>query len=646
MTVTALEIVLPGKVAPHELQQVNRQLPAPAAGHVLLRMEATGVSFAEQQMRLGRYYDQPAFPFVPGYDVVGTVVETGQGVDAAMAGRRYAAVTKIGGWASHLEVDAADLVPVPDGLDPAAVETVLVNGITAWQMLHGLAKVRSGGTIVVLGANGGVGSTLLQLARHAGITAIGTASARHHDLVRALGATPVDYTDPGWLGRIRQLAPDGVHAVFDHVGGPGLKQSWQMLRRDGTLVSYGAASAKNDEGNPQLPFIAAYARIKQWHYSPNPRSAYQYNFWDGLKQRDTFRARLRRDLTEVLRLLAEGVITPQIAARLPLSRAADALVLAESRTVAGKVVLVPDPTATTRALVSEPESGAPVLRTVHVPAPGAGELRVRVTAASVDPVDLFLAGGAGRAVYGLTGTFGLGSSLTGIVTAVGDDVTTFAPGDRIAAAHADLSAPARGHAEETVVPAEAAAPLPDGLDPVDAASLPLNALTAAQLLDVLGPADGRTLLVTGAAGGVGGYAVALAARAGWTVTALARASDRGFVLRAGARELVTTLPGPVFDAVLDAAVLESAALGAVRDGGALAALTSARPATAERGVRTGLVASVPDGPRLAELLELAAEGVLELRVAGRVPLEQAATAYEAVAAGGRRGRWLLVSASR
>ena len=93
-------------------------------------------------MRRGKYYDQPAFPFVPGYDVVGTVTAVGPGVDAALVGRRFAAVTKTGGWASHLLVDAADLVAVPDGVDAADAETVLVNGITAWQMLHRSATLR------------------------------------------------------------------------------------------------------------------------------------------------------------------------------------------------------------------------------------------------------------------------------------------------------------------------------------------------------------------------------------------------------------------------------------------------------------------------------------------------------------------------
>src|SRR5688572_20371004 len=163
------EVVLPGVVDPGGLQLRTSPIPDPGAGQVLIRMEATGVSFAEQQMRRGRYYDQPPFPFVPGYDLVGVVQAVGAGVPPGLAGQRVAALTKVGGWASHAVIDAADLVPVPAGLDPAEAETVVVNGITAWQMLHRKAGVRSGQTILVHGANGGVGSTLAQLARLAGV---------------------------------------------------------------------------------------------------------------------------------------------------------------------------------------------------------------------------------------------------------------------------------------------------------------------------------------------------------------------------------------------------------------------------------------------------------------------------------------------
>jgi NADPH:quinone reductase-like Zn-dependent oxidoreductase len=341
-TTCTTEVVLPGRVEPDGLQVRRRELPAPDARQAVLRMEATGVSFAEQQMRRGKYYDQPPFPFVPGYDVVGTVSTVGPDVDPALVGRRFAAVTKTGSWAAHQLIDAADLVPVPDGVDAAEAETVVVNGITAWQMLHRSARVGRGGTVVVLGANGGVGSTLVQLAHHAGITVIGTASTRHHDAVRELGATPVDYHAPDMYRRIRELAPDGVDAVFDHVGGAGIAESWKLLRRGGTLVSYGTAATKNDEGDSRLPVLKLFARLALWNVLPNGRSATFYNFWAGRRRLGAFRSRLRDDLTAVLSLLADGVLTAQVAARFPLSEAGAALALAESRTVAGKVVIVPD----------------------------------------------------------------------------------------------------------------------------------------------------------------------------------------------------------------------------------------------------------------------------------------------------------------
>ncbi|WP_245721761.1 alcohol dehydrogenase catalytic domain-containing protein [Nocardia crassostreae] len=185
----ATEIVLPGKVEPHGLLVTEREVPAPTAHQALVRVDASGVSFAEQQMRRGKYYDQPAFPFVPGYDLVGTVIAVGDQADPNLVGRRVAALTKIGGWSSHVLLDAADLVRVPEALDPAEAETFVVNGITAYQMLFRHTKVRPGQTILVHGANGGVGSTLVQLARANGIHVIGTASARNAEAVAQLGAT-------------------------------------------------------------------------------------------------------------------------------------------------------------------------------------------------------------------------------------------------------------------------------------------------------------------------------------------------------------------------------------------------------------------------------------------------------------------------
>ncbi|HTJ72926.1 MAG TPA: medium chain dehydrogenase/reductase family protein [Actinospica sp.] len=337
-----VEVVLPGKVEPEGLELRHGPVPGPAAGQVVVRMEATGVSFAEQQMRRGRYYDQPPFPFVPGYDVVGVVQAVGEGVDRGLLGTRVAALTKVGGWASHVLLEAADLVEVPERLGAADAETAVVNGITAWQMLHRKARVRSGQTILVHGANGGVGSMLVQLAHVAGVRVIGTASVRHHDELRARGVTPIDYRTEDIAERVREIAPGGVDAVFDHVGGRSVIDSWHMLAPGGTLVSYGSASTRDDEGSKQWPVLKILGRVTLWNSLPNRRHAYFFNVWAGRSlSKARFRARLRADLTQVFLAMRDGRITSAVGAELPLAKVVEAMRLAESGTVSGKVVLTP-----------------------------------------------------------------------------------------------------------------------------------------------------------------------------------------------------------------------------------------------------------------------------------------------------------------
>ena len=336
----ATEIVLPGVGEPESLEVRTRELAEPGPGEALVRVEATGVSFAEQQMRRGRYYDQPSFPFVPGYDLVG-VVERAGGAAGVAVGQRVAALTKVGGWADRVLLDAGDLVPVPDGVDAAAAETVVVNGVTAWRMLHRSARVEAGQTIVVLGAAGGVGSVLVQLARRAGIAVIGTAGPAQQERLRALGAVPIDYRGEDVPARVRALAPGGVAAVFDHVGGPGIADSWRMLAPGGTLVAYGTASTRDLPGNPRLPVLKLFARLLLWNALPNGRRATFFNLWAGKRRRARFQAELREDLGSVLALLAEGAIAGQVDRTFALSDAAAALRHAEAGGLAGKVVLVP-----------------------------------------------------------------------------------------------------------------------------------------------------------------------------------------------------------------------------------------------------------------------------------------------------------------
>ena len=341
-TSTTTRIVLPGIVEPEGLVLESVPTPAPAAHEVLVDVEASGVSFAEQSMRRGRYPGQPAFPFVPGYDLVGRVRAVGPAGDPALVGRRVAVATKTGGWATRAIVPAADLVPVPEGVDADAAEAVVVNGLTAWQMLVRTARVRPGGTVLVHGASGGVGTVLVQLARVRGLRVIGTASTRHHDALRALGVDPVDNRAGDPYAAVRRLAPEGVDAVFDHLGLESARHSFRLLRRGGALVVYGTAVEKDTDTSVLSLFAAMLSRIALWNLLPNGRRASFYDFWGGRRLRPAaFRRRQHEDLAAVFALVADGTVVPHIAARFPLERAAEALALAESRTVRGKVVIVP-----------------------------------------------------------------------------------------------------------------------------------------------------------------------------------------------------------------------------------------------------------------------------------------------------------------
>ena len=294
-----------------------------------------------------------------------------------------------------------------------------------------------------------------------------------------------------------------------------------------------------------------------------------------------------------------------------------------------------------RAIVTDGTTLA--VHELPTPEPGAGEVRVAVRAATVNPVDALWASGFlhqnGIAPAGAW--IGLGWDAVGVVDAVGEGVSGVRVGDLVAGTHTTFGTPTGALADSIVLPADHVTPVPDGLTAVEAASIGMNSLTAAQALDLLGPAAGRTLLVTGAAGALGGFVLELAVRAGWEVTGLARDTDTDFVKSRGAA-LVTALDGATYDAVVDAAALQEAVLPAIAPGGDVVGVVSIVPLPdgPDRTVHT--VSVVPDGPRLSELLQLAVDGVLTPRVLGTVPLTEAADAILASGSGGRRGRYVAV----
>ncbi|MBT2456654.1 NADP-dependent oxidoreductase [Streptomyces sp. ISL-86] len=277
---------------------------------------------------------------------------------------------------------------------------------------------------------------------------------------------------------------------------------------------------------------------------------------------------------------------------------------------------------------------------VAVPRPAAGQVRIRVRAAGVNPVD----GAVRVGVFGGEGQrIGLGWDVAGEIDEVGAGVTGWSAGQRVVGLHYGPVKPLGTHAEYVVLDASAVAAAPATVDDVAAAALPLSGLTAARAVDLLGLAPGASVLVTGAAGVVGGLAVQLAARAGLVVTALAGAEDEALVRSLGAAAFVPrggAHAEPV-DGVVDAAVLGGAALSSVRDGGVYVGLIPHAAPAAERGIRVEEQEVAADGAHLARLVSLVDAGELTLRVSETFALADAAKAHARLAEPGVRGRLVL-----
>lgn len=300
-----------------------------------------------------------------------------------------------------------------------------------------------------------------------------------------------------------------------------------------------------------------------------------------------------------------------------------------------------------RAVVFEQSGGPDVLRVkdLPVPEPSPGEVRVQVRAASVNPADLAARSGALAAFLPEAEYYVLGWDFAGEVSAFGPGVTELSIGERVFGMSDWFAANNGTQAEQVVLPLGSIGRVPTGLDLVPAATLGLNALTADQALDLLAVQPGQTLAVIGAAGAVGGFATRLAALRGVQVIGVAGAADQSTVTAAGARfaprDDLAGLVGRA-DAVLDTALLGGPALALVRDGGAYANVFAPALPKAERGVRMFGVAVQSNGSRSEKLAQLVAGGELDAPVARTMPLEEVATAHSELAAGGTRGRIVLV----
>jgi NADPH2:quinone reductase len=331
---------------PEELQVLEEECPEPKNGEVRLQVLAAGVSLPDLMMREGIHPETPPLPFTPGWDLVGVVDQIGAGVSGIEPGQIVAALPIRGAYAEFICLRQRDVIPVPREVDAAEAVSLVLNYVTAYQMLHRSAKVRRNQRVLVHGAAGGVGTALLQLGRLAELEMYGTCSSRGEQTVSDLGAIPIDYQNLDFVKEIHRLTGDGVDVVFDGIGGANIWRSRKALRPGGKVVAYGLTSSLQGgrlasgkaSGRHRFREIRIFGLYiaASWLLLGRRRVApYSIQWLKRLRPKW-----FREDLLALLDLLRLQKIKPLISQRFPLAEARQAHELLGKGGVTGKIVLV------------------------------------------------------------------------------------------------------------------------------------------------------------------------------------------------------------------------------------------------------------------------------------------------------------------
>lgn len=324
---------------PENLQVVEEaQLPEPSAGQVRVKVLAAGTGFTDTIIRQGQYVDvKDKPPFTLGYDWFGVVDKLGASVTGLHKGQYVADMPVIGSYTEYLCVDADQVVPAPAGLDPAEAVSMILSYTTAWQMLKRVRDFKAGDTALVHAAGGAVGTALLELCRLKGMKVYGTASAGKKALVEQYGATHIDYRSDDFVERCLQLSSGGVDVVFDTIGGANWSRSYRCLKPGGILIAFGALQITT--GEEKLPSLLwGFAKLLGlWKLLPDGKDSTFYNIHS---RRKKYPLQFKEDVSELFALLAAGKLSPAVADRMPLDKAAEAHRRIDRADVEGKIILI------------------------------------------------------------------------------------------------------------------------------------------------------------------------------------------------------------------------------------------------------------------------------------------------------------------
>ncbi len=321
---------------PGVLQVQEQPDPQPGPGEVRIQVAAAGINFADVMARLGLYADAPKTPCVVGYEVAGTILEVGEGVDGLAPGQRVLAGTQFGGYASQVAVPAGDVVALHERLSFEQGAAIPVNYATAWAGLVGYGVLKRGERVLVHSAGGGVGIAATQIAKRVGAEVFGTASPGKHEKILALGVDrALDYTSPGWERGIGQF-----DVILDAIGGKSFRTGYDLLAPGGRLVCFGASSVVSGERRNLVTALRTVLRmprfglIKQMQESKAVIGLNMLTLW---KHRGT----LRPWIEPLQPMIDDGTIDPVVGGVFPFEDAGAAQTTIVERRNLGKVVLTP-----------------------------------------------------------------------------------------------------------------------------------------------------------------------------------------------------------------------------------------------------------------------------------------------------------------
>ena len=340
-------IVIPRTGAGAKFELVESELPsfedALGENQVLVKTEVCGVAFADVLMREGLYPDVERRNLTPGYDIVGRIVAVGSGVRGLAVGDRVASLTQTGGYADYTVAEASLTVPCPEHLPANQVVAMILNYTTAYQMLVRIARARPGDRILIHGVAGGVGSALLELGLHLGLTVFGTLSRRKWNaLPEHLNSHPnfhkLDYQTKPFEEALNREGPADIDIVFDAIGGVHLKRSYHALRVGGMVVSYGFSTAiKNGKRNwwEAIKGMLSSMTFPVQLIRDNKTIA-GYGIWIYANAHPAW---FREDLAQLIQWLDEGEVRPLVSQEFPLAETAEAQDKVSRSEMPGKVVL-------------------------------------------------------------------------------------------------------------------------------------------------------------------------------------------------------------------------------------------------------------------------------------------------------------------